>query len=96
MLPVQKRLNDNRNLDTTPLDVYIRSRNKVFYRGIANTLTSKNDKGEFDVLKMHANFITLIKEFVTIDKGLPTEQRIPLDKGVLSVLENKVDVYAGI
>ena len=84
---------DPSGTDASQLGIYIRSRKKDYFKGTCYSLTSNNDKGVFDVLPLHANFITLIKDYVIIDKGKSTEQKIDIDKGVLSVSSNKVDVY---
>lgn len=78
------------------LDIYVRSRTTNFFQGAVHTLTSLNQTGEFDVLPMHANFITLVKDFVILDKGLPTEKKIDFKTAVLSVINGKVDVYVGV
>ncbi len=48
--------------------VRARSREEVTFEGEALALTSVNDKGKFDVLPNHANFISLIKDYVIIKK----------------------------
>ena len=73
--------------------VDIRSRKEKFFQGDAKSVTSLNETGEFDVLPQHANFVTLIRGFVVVDKGLPTEKRIELDNGVLAAKTDSVDVY---
>jgi F0F1-type ATP synthase epsilon subunit len=83
--------NDNQHLFLT-----VRSRTKVEYQGIVNTVSSYNDKGPFDVLNSHANFITLINNSLIIDQNLSSRKYIKIDKGVLSVSNNIIEVYAGI
>jgi F0F1-type ATP synthase epsilon subunit len=78
------------------LSVSIKSKNKILYEGSVLTLTSKNERGVFDILLLHTNFITLISDYVIIDKGLPSEKRFDFEKGVLYVLSNVVDIYVGI
>lgn len=78
------------------LKVSIKAKNKVLYEGGVSALTSKNERGVFDILLLHTNFITLVSEYVIIDKGLSTEKRFDFEKGVLYVFSNKVDVYVGI
>jgi F0F1-type ATP synthase epsilon subunit len=78
------------------LSVLIKSRTKIFFDGRAQSLTSNNDKGVFDILPQHANFISIIKDFIIVDKGLKTEQKFTIKNGVLSVQSNKVDVYLDV
>lgn len=76
--------------------VLIRSRDKVLYNDKAYSVSSVNEKGPFDVLPMHANFVSLIKKTVTIDANKPTEKTFAVDSGVLSVSRDVVKVYLGI
>lgn len=75
------------------LQVYIRSRKRDYYKGPAHSVTSKNDKGVFDILPYHANFITLIKDLIVIDQDKKSQNKIEIKSGVLSVASNRVDVY---
>ena len=74
----------------------IKSVNKTLFDSEVQTVTSVNERGVFDILPLHTNFITLIKDYVLIDKNLPTETRFNIDRGVLYVLSNRVYVYRGI
>jgi F0F1-type ATP synthase epsilon subunit len=78
------------------LEVYIRSRTKNYYKGSAQSLTTYNDKGELDILPMHTNFVSIIKKYIIVDKGLPTLKKFDLESAVLSVQDGKVDVYVGV
>ena len=78
------------------LNVTIRSKEKLLYSGVAKTLSSENEKGPFDILSGHANFISLIFSYVIIDRGLETEHSFDLEKGVLYVLSDRIEVYVGI
>ena len=78
------------------LKLVIKSRKKEFYNDYASSVTSSNDTGIFDVLPHHANFITLIKDFIVVDQGLPTRQEFKLERGVMSVKGDTVNAYLGI
>lgn len=73
--------------------VDIRNRKEQFFRGEAKTVSSVNETGEFDVLPEHANFVTLIKAYVIVDKDLTTEKKFEIDSGVLAAKTDSVDVY---
>lgn len=75
------------------LKVSIKSRVKSLFDGSATSVTSKNITGEFDVLGSHANFITLIKENLILDKGLSTEKKFDVNSGILSCNSDVVVVY---
>ena len=77
------------------LKAYIRDRKKIYFDGQAASVTSINDTGEFDILSNHAAFTSLIRDFVTVDKGLPTEKKFEVEKGVLNVKNDNLRVYVG-
>lgn len=83
---------ENYNIKTS-IAVDIRNRKEQFFKGDAKTVTSLNDTGEFDVLPKHANFVTLIRGYIIVDKGLATEKKFEIDNGVLAAKTNAVDVY---
>lgn len=79
-----------------PLQVLIRDREGVLFEGEAEAVSSFNDKGPFDLLPYHANFITLIQNEVRVRRVGGGEEKTALTSGVLRVKENKVEVYVGI
>lgn len=78
------------------LTVYIRDKKKIHFFGKAHTITSSNEVGEFDILESHANLTTLIKDYIVIDKNLPSEQKLVLKTGILSVRRDVVKVFLGL
>ena len=46
----------------------VKSPTKIHFEGQANAVSSVNDKGKFDVLAYHENFISLIQETLIIIK----------------------------
>lgn len=86
----------NKLQDKASLRVNIRSRKEVMFDSFAYSITSVNKNGFFDILPFHANMVSLIEGTVVVDKGLPTERSIKVDKGILTVLADSVKVYLGI
>lgn len=78
------------------LKVSVRNRRKVLYEGFAKSLSSFNSVGEFAVLPQHANFVSLIKDKVIIDKDTPNEEVFDIEQGLINVGESGVDVYIGL
>ncbi len=75
------------------LTVTVRNKEKVLFSGQAAAVTSINDKGVFDVLPQHENFISLIKEKVIIRKTLKDNNEIQIENGIVRVYKDKVYVY---
>ena len=74
----------------------VRDRQKVLYEGKVSAVTTRNESGLLDILPEHIHFIALIKDFVHLIKADGTEQKIPIDTGVVKVYENEVRVYLGL
>lgn len=77
------------------LAVNIVSADENVFDGTVYMLTSKNNEGEFDVLPLHTNFITLIEEKIILHKTSKEKKEIPITNGVLKVAENQVSIILG-
>jgi len=78
------------------ITVSIKNKKEQLFLGEASSITSKNDRGIFDILPFHVNFITLIYDFIVIDRNLNTEKRFEMENGILYTLGNKIDIYIGL
>jgi F0F1-type ATP synthase epsilon subunit len=78
------------------LNLVVKNREGVQYDGQVRAVTSYNTKGQFDVLPMHTNFITILKKKMVIHKADGSKQEIGVDNGVMKVLADKIEVYLGI
>ena|SRR5664279_3063123 len=81
-----------------PLKVHliVRNRGKILFDEDIKSITSVNDTGTFDILPLHANFITLIKEYIIVHKLDGTIQKKEINNGVLKVRENLINCYIDI
>lgn len=78
------------------LNIMVRDRGGILYQGEAEAVSSCNDKGPFDILLMHANFICLIRESVTVHISDTEEKTIPVQSGIVKVKKNIIEIYLGI
>jgi len=74
----------------------VRDRNALLFQGRVESVSSFNDKGPFDILSQHANFITLIKKQIVLHLAAKQAQKIEVTSGVLKIKDNVVEVYLGI
>jgi F-type H+-transporting ATPase subunit epsilon len=75
----------------------VSSREGVVYEGEVSSITSYNEKGKFDVLAEHANFISLITNGLEIIEANKKEvKNISLDNALIRVKDNNVEVYLGV
>jgi F0F1-type ATP synthase epsilon subunit len=47
-------------------------------------------------LPEHTNFITLVKEFIRLEKLDGTKQKFDIDTGIVKVTTNDVRIYLGV
>ena len=77
------------------LKVSITDRAGIVFEGEIDSLTSYNVKGQFDILPSHANFISIIKNKIIIQRAGKKDE-FAVDNGVLKVDNNEIKVYLGI
>jgi F0F1-type ATP synthase epsilon subunit len=83
--------------DTVPfLDVRISKATNVVWEGKAQSVSSKNAQGAFDILPMHANFVTLIRNEPIVVHHDDVEDTYTFKESVIYVQNNSVKVYADI
>lgn len=69
---------------------------KTHYDGPVTAISTVNDQGELSLLPHHMNFISLIKDNVTLYSGKRTKHVIPLGQGVLYCYNDAVEIYLDI
>ena len=69
---------------------------KVYYDGVADSLTAGNDTGTFDILPRHHNFMTLLNEGSIIVRHNGQEQTIAIVHGVMHVKADNVIVFLDV
>lgn len=79
-----------------PLHVFIRNRDTVLINEDVLSLTSVNEKGIFDILPLHSNFISLVEQKVTLTRMDGSKEEVVVSNGILRVIENRVEIYIGV
>ncbi|MCL4353971.1 hypothetical protein M1349_00680 [Patescibacteria group bacterium] len=74
----------------------ILNREKVILEEDVRAITSLNSSGTFDVLAEHANFISLIKDYLIIHKTNGSKEEMKLEGAVLRVSNNQAQVFIGL
>ncbi|PIV01185.1 hypothetical protein COS55_02365 [Candidatus Shapirobacteria bacterium CG03_land_8_20_14_0_80_40_19] len=78
------------------LSLTVRTRDKVLFEGEAKSVTSTNEIGVFSVLPQHANFISVIKEFLTVTKSSGEKVTFQTKTGLLKIWENEAHVFLDV
>ena len=76
--------------------VTVRTRQGLAFEGELKAVSSYNRMGPFDVLGEHANFVCMIVNKLILRKIDGKEEEINVDKGVMMVERNRVNVFIGI
>jgi len=91
-----KRVQHDKERMDHNISLSIINRQGILFSGRVKAVSSYNEKGLFDILSEHENFISLIYEKIVIHKNDNQEEQIKIESGVLRVYKNKVDIYVGI
>lgn len=78
------------------LQLKIITRQGTLFDNEVRSISSKNDQGQFDVLQKHTQFISIIKDKITIRLTDGRVQEVPVDNGVMRVKGELVQVFLGI
>lgn len=78
------------------LHLVVKTRDGVTYDGKVRSVTTSNDKGTFNILPMHANFISLVNSVVTVEGDKDTKKEIEVQNGIIKVRENYIEIFVGI
>ena len=79
-----------------PLEVLVIHPERVIFEGKAKAVSSTNERGKFDVLSLHTNFVSIIKEKVVIEQLDGKKKEIPIEEAIMKVHENKIWIFVGI
>lgn len=69
---------------------------KVYFDGLAKSISAVNDTGPFDILTKHHNFMTLLNAgdiIVRSDKG---EEKVAISHGIMHVKADRVVVFLDV
>lgn len=69
---------------------------KVYFDGIAHSITAVNDTGKFDILPRHHNFMTLLNEGFIIVRHDKDEEKFKIIRGIMHVKADKVIVFLDV
>lgn len=76
--------------------IVIQNRDGIVLQEDIKAVTSLNHKGTFDILPLHENFISLIKDYIILHKKNGETKEIKITEGVLEVDNNKITIFLDI
>jgi hypothetical protein len=86
-----------KNEDGVNMNVKVYSPSKVYFNGLAFSITARNDTGEFDILPKHHPFLCLLNACDMIVRSVSEGTRkISISGGLMHVKEDKIIVFLDI
>lgn len=79
-----------------PIKVKIRDAENIVFDGEVDRISSFNEVGRFDVFPMHANFISIIRQELTLFKGHEKVKELKIEQAILKVKQDSVNIFLGI
>lgn len=78
------------------LQVDLRDQTGLVFSGSVKALSSQNSAGSFDILPLHAHFITIVQDEIRLTTMAGAIQKFAIKQGVLRCFDNKVEVFTGL
>ena len=84
-------------MNNNSLSVKIKTAEAILFEGEVLSLSSWNEQGPFDILPMHANFISLIQKGISlIQTDKKTKQIVLTERAVLHASSNVISIFLGV
>lgn len=87
---------DDQPQDGKHMHVKVYAPFKVYFDGIAVSVSAVNRTGAFDVLAQHHNFMTILEACDVVVRTEDREEVIPIQKGIMHVKEDEVIVFLDV
>ncbi len=81
---------------TPLLSIHIKSPEKTIWEGEGEYVSSVNSQGPFDILPLHANFITIVENHPIKIKSEGKVTEYNFNRSVIYVHSNNVSIYVNI
>ena len=82
--------------DGKNMHVKVYSPFKVYFDGLAQSISAVNATGPFDILPKHHNFMTLLNPCDVVVRAADREEKIPISRGVMHVKADQVIVFLDV
>lgn len=83
-------------MDQNLFHLKIVAKDGILFEGQIKSLTSYNDKGRFDILALHANFISIIYKSIVIVDAKGDKKEMTIQKALLKNKSDNLEIYLGI
>ncbi len=69
---------------------------KIYFDGMAKSISAVNDTGPFDILPKHHNFMTLLNAGDIIVRSESGEEKVSISHGIMHVKADRVVVFLDV
>lgn len=69
---------------------------KVYFDGLARSISAVNDTGPFDILPKHHNFMTLLNAGDIVVRSDSGEEKVSVSRGIMHVKADRVVVFLDV
>lgn len=76
--------------------VKVRDTEKLIYEGDIERISSYNEIGPFDIYPMHANFISILHQELSLYKNAQKVKELKFEQAVLKVKQDIAHIFLGI
>ena len=84
------------NVSGKTMHLRVLTRGELVFEGDVKSLSSVNELGKFDVLVEHANFISMVRDYLIIREQGRADRELKISQGILRVVQDRANVYLGI
>ncbi|MGI5828230.1 MAG: hypothetical protein ACOX6V_04410 [Patescibacteria group bacterium] len=83
-------------LKPQPFKVTVLAYDTTLFSGMVTSASSVNEHGPFDILSLHSNFISILKDKLVLRTDKKQVKEFTFTRAILRCFENEVKVYVGI
>src|ERR1700727_844270 len=78
------------------INVKVRDTEDILFEGEIDRISSFNEVGPFDIYPMHANFISIVNDKVTLYNQHKIVKELTFEQAVMKVKKDEAHIYLGI
>src|ERR1700720_3647494 len=82
--------------DKKLLNAKVRDTENILFEGQTDRISSFNEMGPFDIYPMHANFISIINNKLTLYNKKKIIKELSFEQAVMKVKKDEAHIYLGI
>jgi len=74
----------------------VRDTQNIIFDGEVDRISSFNEVGRFDIYPMHANFISIIRQEISLFQDKKLIKNITIEQAVLKIKQDVAHIFLGI